>query len=161
MRCPLLELPIVRRSISEVKISMPLDLAILPVAFVEPLSFLGTDTVDIVVGPFAFVQPSVCVVIQSVSFPLSVPHLSFVSLSVGVNDNSFSVVDIVIPFSEINVPIATFEDARSLSLSCFGFALIGLVGAIIAFLYIKQELSIRRIDIVFEKGLNNALFLLL
>ena len=92
-------------------LSMPFTLQ--PLSFVDGRPFFDSHPSDFVVNPGPFVDPSICVVVDTLSALFSLFHLSLIPLPIFFDVNALSVVEIAVPLSQVDVAVTVLEDTCS------------------------------------------------
>lgn len=139
--------------------SLAVPLSPQPFALIDYGALFGAVALDLVFNPVSLVDSAVEVVENALALPFARLHLSLVSLSVFVDEDTLSVVPVVLPLSEVDVSVVILEDAGAVFLTILELPLIGLPGGILDFLDIGHELGIGPVDVLLQKGLDDAALL--
>lgn len=132
----------------------------LPLSLVKICSLFSAISVDDVIFPSAFVDPSIDIVKNSLAVLLAVSHLSLISFPVARDEYSLPRGHIIFPLAQIDVPIVGLKNASSVFLIIFYLSLIRLSGGVLDLVYVFEKFSIGAVDVILEEGLDDAFLLL-
>ena len=136
-----------------------LPLAFDPLSLIEDRALLNSKTLNLIVNPHSFVNSSISVIVNALPVSPSLFHFPFIPLPIFPDIYTLSLVKIMLPLPQIDISIRILENASPRFLLIFKLPLINFLRGILNFLDVIHKLSIMRVNILLEEGLNDGCFL--
>jgi len=150
MRFTVIKLPLIC-GIGKSQKTFSMPFAFQPLSLIKKGSFFDSHSSDLVLDPCSFVYSSIREVVDSLPTLFAFLHLPFIPLSIFLDIYPFAIVQISIPFSEVDISIAVLKDSCSRFLMIFELALVNLSRRIFDLFDVVHEFPVGIVDVLLEE----------